>query len=77
MVNRGKSLLEFGSFRLDTFQRLLFSGDQLVPLTPKAFDTLQVLIEADGRIVEKEELLKRVWPDSFVEEANLGNYLLD
>ena len=72
MANEGKRLLEFGSFRVDTAQRLLFSGERLVPVTPKAFDTLKVLIEADGRIVEKEELLKKVWPDTFVEEANLA-----
>ena len=72
MVNKGKSLLEFGNFRVDMAQRLLFSGDQLVPVTPKAFETLRVLMEADGRIVEKEELLKRVWPHTFVEEANLA-----
>jgi len=72
MVNKGKSLLEFGRFRLDSAQRLLFCGDELVPVTPKAFDTLQVLIEAKGRVVAKEELLKKVWPDTFVEEANLA-----
>jgi DNA-binding winged helix-turn-helix (wHTH) protein len=58
MTNKENGLLEFGRFRLDTNQRLLFSGDRLVPVTPKAFDTLQVLIEAGGRIVEKDELLK-------------------
>lgn len=72
MINKGKRLLEFGAFRVDTAQRLLFRDDQLVPLTPKAFDTLQLLIEADGRIVEKEELLKKIWPDTFVEEGSLA-----
>ncbi len=72
MFNKEKRLLEFGSFHVDTAQRLLFSGDRLVPVTPKAFETLKVLIEADGRIVEKEEFLQKVWPDTFVEEANLA-----
>jgi TolB-like protein/DNA-binding winged helix-turn-helix (wHTH) protein/Flp pilus assembly protein TadD len=73
MLNKGKGLLEFGNFRLDATQQLLFSGDQLVALAPKAFDTLQALIEADGRIVGKEELLKKVWPDTFVEEGSLAH----
>src|SRR5437868_3118527 len=72
MNNKRKALLEFGRFRVDTEQRLLFSGNQLVPLSPKAFDTLQVLIEADCRVVEKEELLKKIWPDTFVEEGSLA-----
>jgi TolB-like protein/DNA-binding winged helix-turn-helix (wHTH) protein/predicted Zn-dependent protease len=72
MTNKPEGLLEFENFRLDTAQRLLFSGDQIVPLSPKAFDTLQVLIEAGGRIVVKEELLKKVWPDTFVEEGSLA-----
>jgi DNA-binding winged helix-turn-helix (wHTH) protein len=44
-----------------------------VPLTPKAFDLLQALVEGQGHLLEKEELLKAVWPDAFVEEANLSH----
>src|SRR5579872_394191 len=73
MINKAKGSLEFGGFRIDTGQRLLFTGDQLVPLSPKAFDTLQVLIEAEGRVVEKQELLNKVWRDTFVEEGSLAN----
>jgi len=43
-----------------------------VPLTPKSFDLLVVLVENSGHLIEKDELLKRIWPDSFVEEANLA-----
>lgn len=43
-----------------------------VPLTPKAFGTLAVLVEHLGRIVEKKELISQVWPDAFVEEVSLG-----
>jgi TolB-like protein/DNA-binding winged helix-turn-helix (wHTH) protein/tetratricopeptide (TPR) repeat protein len=63
---------EFGPYRLDIpTRRLLRSGLQ-VPLTPKAFDTLVALVERRDRVVEKTELMKVVWPDSFVEEANLS-----
>src|SRR5262249_858612 len=44
-----------------------------VPLTPKAFDLLLALVERHGRLLEKDELLKKVWPDTFVEEANLAS----
>jgi DNA-binding winged helix-turn-helix (wHTH) protein/tetratricopeptide (TPR) repeat protein len=63
---------EFGPYRLErTTRRLLRSGD-LVSLTPKAFDTLLALVERHDRVVDKAELMKLVWPDSFVEEANLS-----
>jgi Tol biopolymer transport system component/DNA-binding winged helix-turn-helix (wHTH) protein len=64
---------EFGPFRLDTADRLLLRGREVVPLTPKAFDMLLALVENSGHVLEKDELMKRVWPDSFVEEANLSN----
>lgn len=72
MDNKQQGLLEFGAFRLDAVQRLLFSGGQQIPLTPKALETLLALVEADGRVVEKDELLKKVWPDTFVEEGSLA-----
>ena len=62
----------FGSFRLDPAKRLLRRGKNPVPLLPKAFDTLLVLVENRDRLVGKEELMKTLWPDSFVEEANLA-----
>jgi eukaryotic-like serine/threonine-protein kinase len=64
---------EFGEFRLDTYERLLLKNGQPVPLTFKVFDVLLVLVENSGRILEKEELMQRVWPDAMVEEANLKN----
>jgi TolB-like protein/Flp pilus assembly protein TadD len=63
---------DFGPFRVDATEHLLLRDDTVVPLTPKAFDTLLVLVRNSGRIVEKEELLKTVWPDAFVEEAILA-----
>lgn len=61
----------FGPFRLDTAQRLLFRNDQLIPLPPKSAEALVFLVTNHGRLVEKEELMKAVWPDTFVEETNL------
>jgi len=52
------------------FEATLFQ-DKPRPLTPKVFDTLLILVENSGRIVNKEELMSRLWPDTFVEEANL------
>ena len=63
---------ELGPFLLDPARRLLLRGGKPVSLTAKAFDTLLILIENRQRIVEKDELLKGVWPDTFVEEATLA-----
>src|SRR5260370_761602 len=62
----------FGEFRLDAEQRGLFRRGELVALTPKSLETLLFLVERHGRIVGKRELLDAVWPDTFVEEANLA-----
>lgn len=70
---RAKELYEFGPFRIDVAERLLIREGQNVPLTPKAFDTLLVLVENQGHLVEKDELMQRIWPNTFVEEANLTN----
>jgi Tol biopolymer transport system component/DNA-binding winged helix-turn-helix (wHTH) protein len=68
-----KHLYEFGPFLLDVQERLLLRGDETVSLTPKAFDVLLALVQEPGHLVEKEILLKAVWPDSFVEENNLAD----
>ena len=65
------NLYEFDEFRLDPQNRVLRRGGTAVSLTPKAFDVLLLLIQNAGRIVTKDELMKTVWPDSFVEESNL------
>jgi len=61
----------FGPFQLDRAQRLLLRKGKPVPLAPKAVETLLVLVENSGRLVEKDDLMKQVWPDTFVEEGNL------
>ena len=62
---------EFGPFRLDTVRSLLLRNGEQVSLSPKAFETLSVLVRNRGRVVRKEELIKQIWPDSYVEESNL------
>jgi DNA-binding winged helix-turn-helix (wHTH) protein/TolB-like protein/Tfp pilus assembly protein PilF len=62
---------EFGRFRVNVAERVLLRDGEIVPLTPKVFDILLTLVEHSGQIVSKEELMKRVWPDTFVEEGNL------
>ncbi|MCA1817404.1 MAG: winged helix-turn-helix domain-containing protein [Acidobacteria bacterium] len=61
----------FGEFTLDTDQKVLLRAGKPVSLTPKVFDMLLVLVENAGRIVSKEDLMRRVWPDTYVEESNL------
>jgi Tol biopolymer transport system component/DNA-binding winged helix-turn-helix (wHTH) protein len=65
-------LYEFGKFRLDAAEHLLLRDGKPIQLTPKAFQTLLVLVRQGGRLVEKDELMKQVWGDAFVEEANLA-----
>ncbi len=69
---RAKRLYDFGPFRLDPAERRLLRHDQPVALTPKCFDLLVMLVENNGHLLRKEELLQRLWPDQFVEEANLS-----
>ncbi|MFN7947578.1 MAG: winged helix-turn-helix domain-containing protein [Blastocatellia bacterium] len=63
---------EFGSFRLDPDEGVLMRDGELVSLPPKVFETLKVLVEGSGRVLKKEDLMARIWPDSFVEESNLA-----
>jgi DNA-binding winged helix-turn-helix (wHTH) protein/TolB-like protein/Flp pilus assembly protein TadD len=72
MVSQVQERYEFGPFRLDPTEHTLLRGDQLVALTPKAFETLAVLVRSRGHLVRKEELIERVWRDTIVEEGNLN-----
>lgn len=67
-----KSLYKFGPFRVDPEKELLLREDEAVPLAPKAFQVLLVLMRHSKQLVTKDDLLKMVWPDTFVEEANLS-----
>ena len=72
MNSEEKHFYRFKSFRLDVEERQLLNNGDAVALTPKAFDVLAVLVEQNGHLVEKNELLRTVWSDSFVEEANIA-----
>jgi TolB-like protein/DNA-binding winged helix-turn-helix (wHTH) protein/Tfp pilus assembly protein PilF len=71
MPSLTKHLYQFGEFSLEAHSRVLRRARATVPLTPKAFDTLLLLVRNTGRIVTKDELMKAVWPDTIVEESNL------
>ncbi|HEY7211099.1 MAG TPA: transcriptional regulator, partial [Bryobacteraceae bacterium] len=62
----------FGPFLLDSEARILLRSGKPVPLAGKTLDTLLVLVENRGRLVDKDELLARIWPGAVVEEANLS-----
>jgi DNA-binding winged helix-turn-helix (wHTH) protein/TolB-like protein/Tfp pilus assembly protein PilF len=66
------NVYRFGPFRLNAGDRLLFRGGEMVPLPPKAIDTLLALVVNHGRVLEKDELLKTVWPDTCIEEGGLA-----
>jgi pimeloyl-ACP methyl ester carboxylesterase len=73
IMNRpGRRFYLFDGFRVDAHERLLFKENREIPLTPKVFDTLLVLLENSGHVLTKKELMQQVWPDSFVEENNLA-----
>jgi DNA-binding winged helix-turn-helix (wHTH) protein len=72
MSGQENQLYEFGPFRLDPVKRRLLRDGEPVPLTPKAFDTLLALVQQSGKTVEKDDLMRRVWPGAVVEENNLN-----
>ncbi len=71
MSQQIKHFYEFGEFRIDVTKRRLLRGGEVVSLTPKAFDVLLALAEQSGRMIEKDELMQKVWPNTAVEENNL------
>src|ERR1044072_1261215 len=72
MSSQEKQLYEFGPFRLDPVRRRLLRDGEPVQLTPKAFETLLALVQQSGKTVEKDDLMRRVWPGAVVEENNLN-----
>jgi DNA-binding winged helix-turn-helix (wHTH) protein/tetratricopeptide (TPR) repeat protein len=65
-------MYEFGPFRVDLRERRLLRGGEVVPLTPKVFDILLLLVRNHGHVLSKDEMMKLVWPDASVEEGNLA-----
>jgi eukaryotic-like serine/threonine-protein kinase len=70
--NKAKELYGFGPFRMDPEKETLVRDGEPVPLTPKTFQILLVLVRHSNQVVTKDDLMKTVWPDTFVEEANLS-----
>jgi DNA-binding winged helix-turn-helix (wHTH) protein/Tfp pilus assembly protein PilF len=75
MNGQAHSIYEFGPFRLLPAERQLLNDGRSVSLPPKAFDTLLILVQHSGHVLRKDDLIKKVWPDSFVEESNLNHYI--
>src|ERR1041385_8429861 len=71
MSNPANHLYEFGPFLLDAGKRLLLRDGDALPLTPKAFETLLVLVRNHGQVMEKDRLMEEVWADTIVEESGL------
>src|ERR1700692_3193968 len=71
MTQQASQMYEFGPFRVDPAERMLLRDGNAVPVSAKAFDTLLMLVQRSGHLVEKAELIHTIWPDSFVEEGNL------
>src|SRR5256885_7031128 len=74
---KAKHLYGFGSYQLDAEERVLLRDGQPIILPPKDLETLLVLVENAGHIVEKEELLEKVWSGVFVEEGNLARHVFN
>ena len=75
MDRQAKHLLEFGPFRMDLDERVLMRDQETITLSPKAFETLLVLVQHSERVVLKDDLMKTLWPDTFVEESNLSQHI--
>src|ERR671926_346035 len=71
MTPSARQVYEFGPFRLDAAKGVLWRGEQAVSLTPRLIEMLLALVENRERVIEKDELMSRLWPDTIVEEANL------
>ena len=72
MAVSSKVLYEFGPFRVDPDKQVLLREGELIPVTPKTFETLLILVRHGREVVSKDDLMKELWPDSFVEESNLS-----
>lgn len=70
-MSRPAAAYEFGDYRLDPLSRVVSLRDRPLPLAPKSFDLLRLMVERRGRLLERNELIRELWPDTIVEEANL------
>jgi len=77
MSLKSRHIYKFGAYRLDTEEKVLMRDGQAVPIPPKDLDTLVVLVERAGHIVEKDEVIEKVWPGVFIEEGNLSRRIFN
>jgi Tol biopolymer transport system component/DNA-binding winged helix-turn-helix (wHTH) protein len=75
MSRQARPSYQFGPFLLDPSEQVLLCDGRPLPLTPKAFEVLRVLVENSGHLVDKDQLLKEIWPDCFVEEGGVNRYV--
>ena len=75
MDSRVRHWYHFGPYRLDATDRLLYKDADLIALPPKVFDTLLMLVASHGHVLGKDEMLKQLWPDTFVEDGTLTQYI--
>src|SRR5437660_11545332 len=75
MSSQTTRIYEFGAFRLEVHDGLLLRDGRTLPLPQKAFEMLLALVERNGHVVAKDDLMHRLWPDTFVEENNLTHYI--
>ena len=75
MDQKTRHFYSFGPFRLDARECLLHLDGKPVALAPKAFEALLILVENAGHLVDKDDLIRRLWPSTFVEEANVAKYV--
>jgi DNA-binding winged helix-turn-helix (wHTH) protein len=75
MNEKTRYFYSFGPFRLDPWECLLILDGKPVPLAPKAFEVLLVLVENARHLVDKDDLMQRLWPGTFVEEANVAKHV--
>src|SRR6185436_4239895 len=73
MAVKPRHWYEFGPYRFDAVERVVLCAEEVVSLPPKACDLLLVLLENRGHVIGKDELMKQVWQDTYVEEANLSH----
>jgi TolB-like protein/DNA-binding winged helix-turn-helix (wHTH) protein/tetratricopeptide (TPR) repeat protein len=75
MASRVRHWYLFGPYRLDATDRLLYKNAEPVPVPPKVFDTLLMLVASQGHVLSKDNMLKQLWPDTFVEDGTLTQYI--
>src|SRR5678816_1132875 len=75
MAIKARHVFQFGAFRLDVTDRLLYREGELLALPPKVFGTLLLLVTNSGHVLGKNEMMKQLWPDTFVDEGTLTQYI--